>query len=583
MKKIVAVVLVLVIASSFTVQAQTVDLQYCADFNSLAVYWLEDTSGQGSAVNPFTNHNGVAFNLGRFNKAADFGSTNSTKYLDTGTRVGYTGGDVTISLWVKISTEPSNESFRIIQLIDNTTSGTFFELRYADIVGSKTLEFSRTRIGTATVNFTSAQTLGTANWHHVVATYNGSTGVGTLYLDNVSLGTFTQTGTGGHIGQADNFVIGVFLDGNNLTTPSFLKGLVDEAVVDNTVWSVSRINAVFNRLNPPIGCSPSGTSNLDVPLSTRNAEVTQLLIKAKTDNLANLDILLSALRDAITAPAPNNKTLKDLFDKLQVILNQLDVALSTRASESTLVLANGVLDSIKAKTDNLDILLSTRASETTQLLVKSALDAIKTKTDNLDVLLSSRASELTLQGVKAGTDKIPNDPARESGNLAGVKTNTDNLVARTPKPWQSFTDSGKGFGVVTDAFLLATTNKTDVMLIKNPSASGIITRLKRLHTSPNRDFVNIEIYRNPTITSNGTSLTPFNHKLSGGSATTQVFQSPVISSRGTLVFTGKLGAFLNPIDFELAKFLESGESLLIVLQARVINIEVDLTLDFAEE
>lgn len=305
--------------------------------------------------------------------------------------------------------------------------------------------------------------------------------------------------------------------------------------------------------------TPNPIDNLDVPLSTRNAEATQILIKNKIDNL---DILLSALRDAITAPSPNNKNLKDLFDQLQFILNQLDVALSTRASESTLLSAKNVLDSIKTKTDNIDVLLSTRASEATQLLVKNALDAIKAKTDNLDVLLSTRASEAT---------------------QLLIKSNTDTLLSRTPKPWQFYTDSGKGFGTVIDGFILSNINKTDVLLIKNPPASGIVTRLKRLYVSPDRDFVNIEIYRNPTITANGTPLTPFNHKVSGSPATTQVFQSPVISSRGTLVFTGKLDAFLKTIDFELARFLEVGENMLVVFQADRANIEVDLTLDFAEE
>lgn len=157
------------------------------------------------------------------------------------------------------------------------------------------------------------------------------------------------------------------------------------------------------------------------------------------------------------------------------------------------------------------------------------------------------------------------------------------MLARTPKPWQFYTDLGKGFGIVIDSFVLPNINKNDVLLIKNPFASGIITRLKRLYASPDRDFVNIEIYRNPTITSNGTPIIPFNHKLSGGPAITQVFQSLVISSRGTLVFTGKLGAFLKTIDFELARFLEAGENILIVLQADRANIEIDLTLDFAEE
>jgi len=83
-------------------------------------------------------------------------------------------------------------------------------------------------------------------------------------------------------------------------------------------------------------------------------EVTQALIKAKTDNL--------------------------------------DVALSTVATEVTLAL-------IKAKTDNLDVLLSTIGTEATLALIKA-------KTDNLDVVLSTVATEVTLALIKAKTDNL---------------------------------------------------------------------------------------------------------------------------------------------------------------------------------
>ena len=50
---------------------------------------------------------------------------------------------------------------------------------------------------------------------------------------------------------------------------------------------------------------------------------------------------------------------------LTSIDNSIDVNLSTRNAEATQLLVKGVLDNIKLKTDNLDVALSTRASETT--------------------------------------------------------------------------------------------------------------------------------------------------------------------------------------------------------------------------
>jgi DNA-binding FrmR family transcriptional regulator len=209
--------------------------------------------------------------------------------------------------------------------------------------------------------------------------------------------------------------------------------------------------------------------NLDVALSTRASEATLSSI------LSKIDITLSNLRDAITAAAPNNKTLADLYERLNSIRGQLDATLSTRASETTV---SGILSQLditlsalrdalrgiggKTLTDldtdlaniyaKLDVALSTRASETTLSGIKTQTDkltfdassrlaiqnppnldvalstrasestllAVKSKTDNLDVALSTRASESTLSGIKAQTDKLQFDA---SNNLKIVVQN----------------------------------------------------------------------------------------------------------------------------------------------------------------
>jgi len=108
---------------------------------------------------------------------------------------------------------------------------------------------------------------------------------------------------------------------------------------------------------------------LDVTLSTRASEATLVAIKGKTDlltfdtnnylrvnvsatvNPPNLDITLSALRDAIRGTG--NKTLTDLDTRLGDIYGRLDVALSTRASESTLSSFSGKFPSATALGDSM--------------------------------------------------------------------------------------------------------------------------------------------------------------------------------------------------------------------------------------
>lgn len=95
--------------------------------------------------------------------------------------------------------------------------------------------------------------------------------------------------------------------------------------------------------------------------------------------------------------------LQQLVVLLTTISNEIDVALSTRASEATQLLNKGLLTTISGDTAKLDTTLSSRATEATLLLVKGVLDNIKLKTDNLDVALSTRASEATVATLSTET------------------------------------------------------------------------------------------------------------------------------------------------------------------------------------
>lgn len=68
---------------------------------------------------------------------------------------------------------------------------------------------------------------------------------------------------------------------------------------------------------------PSGAAEESGNLATIAAidfatETTASLIKGNTDNL---DILLSDLRDALTGASPDNKTLQDLYDQIQALID----------------------------------------------------------------------------------------------------------------------------------------------------------------------------------------------------------------------------------------------------------------------
>lgn len=106
-------------------------------------------------------------------------------------------------------------------------------------------------------------------------------------------------------------------------------------------------------------------------------------IGASVDGLEGLITTLNGL----VATSANQATMITILTAISGYVDGIESLLTTLnakdfATETTLAL-------IKAKTDNLDVALSTRASEATLALIKS-------KTDNLDVALSTRASEATL-------------------------------------------------------------------------------------------------------------------------------------------------------------------------------------------
>lgn len=184
---------------------------------------------------------------------------------------------------------------------------------------------------------------------------------------------------------------------------------------------------------------------LDVMLSTRASESTSQAILNALGEASGTNIL-NELQNLITntsglATEITLVEVRDFLDaieiKLQLILDQLDVKLSTRSSEATLLLVKTALDAINA---DLDVALSTRASEATVALIRTAVDNINS---NIDVTLSTRSSESTSQeildaiGQGSGTsllqelqnliNDINNSGLATEATLALIKTAIDSI------------------------------------------------------------------------------------------------------------------------------------------------------------
>lgn len=167
-------------------------------------------------------------------------------------------------------------------------------------------------------------------------------------------------------------------------------------------------------------------ANLDAPLSTLSKEATQLLIKALLTTIdgdtSNLDVLLSTRASeatlanvlSITAFQARINTLgqKTSANSTPVVLasDQSAIPVSIAApvavtqSTSPWVVSTAALPLPAGAATEATLL--TRNEEATQLLIKALLTTIDADTSNLDVLLSTRNAEATQLLIKAKTDNL---------------------------------------------------------------------------------------------------------------------------------------------------------------------------------
>lgn len=173
--------------------------------------------------------------------------------------------------------------------------------------------------------------------------------------------------------------------------------------------------------------------------------------------------------------------------------------------------------------------------EATQLLVKGVLDAIKAKTDNLDVTLSSRLNTL---GQKTSANSTP-------VVLASDQTSIPVTTVSTTTPPQTnqlgyYTDNDKVFSFASSLNMVSAGTDNPLFLLKNPTLNTkkiFIYKILCGATVTNVQST-FKAYSNPTITNNGTVVTPINNKVGSLTVSTiNTYTLPTISSNGSLLRT----------------------------------------------
>jgi hypothetical protein len=135
--------------------------------------------------------------------------------------------------------------------------------------------------------------------------------------------------------------------------------------------------------------------------------------------------------------------------------------------------------------------------------------------------------------------------------------------------WQIETFNGKGFLTSTGIINISSGQETDIFLFRNPVGSGKMYRIKDVAmTLVEASGANgtVRIYRNPTITAEGTPLAISKIRNSQiTTSTAQAFFNPTISARGTLLQEIQLSGSETFIrDMDLGRYIEEGADPLLV-------------------
>ncbi len=189
---------------------------------------VNDASGNGYNL---TNYGSVAFGAGKFGNCAQFGASNSSKYLRIASSLGIdlNATNLTMMAWVYPQTAPgTDESQEIVDWRSTTGGDGVAVLRYYDDAGTKILRYQH---GTNSAEYNVSLALNT--WHFVVGVTSGSNIY--LYLNGNLVGSSTFVS----VSNTYNF----FTVGARYRTSAdyYFKGNIDEVVAFNLAWSASKV------------------------------------------------------------------------------------------------------------------------------------------------------------------------------------------------------------------------------------------------------------------------------------------------------------------------------------------------------
>lgn len=215
--------------------------------NLRAYYKAEDTADSSGNGYTLTNNGTMPYNAAKIGNGFDGGTTNTTKWMNVNSNLGFTSQlqAWSISMWVSISTAPgSGVYYMLATRFSGTgftagTSGTF-RIYYNNNAGTKRIYIQNDMGGTAIYNVD----LGTGTFHHIVFTFDGTNtaGSGIIYVNGSNVATGNLYGTVDYTAFTTVLAIGSERNGS----ASWICGIVDEVGVWDKMLSSSEVTSLYN-------------------------------------------------------------------------------------------------------------------------------------------------------------------------------------------------------------------------------------------------------------------------------------------------------------------------------------------------
>lgn len=207
-------------------------LSLASDADLISYYRLENVS-DSKGSNTLTNNNTVAFNTAKYGLGADFGASNTNKYLSRADNLGIAGNsDLSFSFWYKGQTEIGSGVYTFFVHTSTTTADRYIQLNYEYNGG--TLRLALDAAGTST---TFNVALGTSVFNHIVVTRNVAGNAAKVYLNNVEVISST---VGSGAGGSNAFSMGASTVGGNPTSAIF-----DDFAVFDRVLTPAEVSTIY--------------------------------------------------------------------------------------------------------------------------------------------------------------------------------------------------------------------------------------------------------------------------------------------------------------------------------------------------